>query len=189
MKTIRIKILLAGILLFSGMMLAPAWAKGQEVKLSRQEKKALRESALSYNFNIMDSLFKAKSFVLEADFLRDRYGYRVPVVSNVNFIRVDGGTGVLQTGSNSFVGYNGVGGVTAEGQVSAWKVTRDNKRQVYNIQFTLMTQIGIYDVLLTVNAANNALATIQGLGPGKLSWEGHLVTVNNSRVFKGYNTI
>jgi hypothetical protein len=42
---------------------------------------------------------------------------------------------------------------------------------------------------MTVSADNNAIATITGLGPGRLTWEGCLVTINNSRVFKGKNTL
>jgi len=34
----------------------------------------------------------------------------------INFIMLNASEGVLQTGSNFRVGYNGVGGVTAEGQ-------------------------------------------------------------------------
>ena len=164
-------------------------SNSQEIKLSSQEKKEVRKAQLAANFQILDSLLQAKSFVLEADYLQDKYGNLAIVTSNLNFIRVDNSTGVLQTGSNYGMGYNGVGGVTAEGNVSGWKVTKDVKRYNYTLNFNLLTNLGTFEIFMTVSADNNAAATISGSGPGKLTWRGHLATVNNSRVFKGQNTI
>jgi hypothetical protein len=31
--------------------------------------------------------------------------------------------------------------------------------------------------------------TMKGTGPGQLTWGGHLETIDNSRIFKGQNTI
>jgi hypothetical protein len=160
----------------------------QDVKLSKQERKEVRKAQLAANFAIMDSLLASKSFVLEADNLIDKYGHMVPVVSMLNFIKVENSKGVLQTGTSSELGYNGVGGVTAEGSIGVWSVTKDFKRLMYNIHFTILTNLGAFDVFMYVTADNNASATITGSGPGKLTWKGHLSTVNNSRVYKGQNS-
>lgn len=143
---------------------------------------------MAANFSILDSLLDAKSFVLEADYLRNGYGERVNVLSNLNFIKVDELHGILQTGSNFTTGYNGVGGVTAEGSIAKWKIYKDFKNLSHSLQFSLLTNIGHYDIFMTVTSDNNATATITGLQPGKLTWEGHIATVNNSRVFKGQET-
>ena len=87
------------------------------------------------------------------------------------------------------MGYNGVGGVTAEGRIGTWKLTKDVKKQYYMLHFSLDTQLGNYDVFLTVSADNHASATISGLGPGRLTWNGHIATLNNARIFKGQNSI
>jgi len=42
---------------------------------------------------------------------------------------------------------------------------------------------------MTVNAANNASATITGTYPGKLTWSGHLEDLGYSKVYKGQNSI
>jgi hypothetical protein len=187
MKTIKIS--LVSLLCF----LALAWispsVNAQGSKLTREEKKDARKAMMNANFYILDSLFKAGSFVLEADFLMDRYGQRVYVMSTVNFIKVHESRGILQTGSDMVVGYNGVGGVTAEGSVGSWEVNKDTKKLTYRVKFSLMTNLGIYDVTMNVTSDNNATATIRGLGPGSLTWQGHIATVGNSRVFKGQNTI
>lgn len=175
--------------LIFGLLLFSLNSNAQNTKLTRKEKKALMETQLNQNFYILDSLLNAKSFVLEADFLQDKYGVRVPVTSNLNFIKVDNPDGVLQTGSDNGYGYNGVGGVTASGRLGSWKLMKDTKDKTYTLSFNLMTQIGHYDVLMTVNSDNYATATITGLGSGQLTWVGHLATVNNASIFKGQNTI
>lgn len=187
MKTIRYKT--AGIFCILGLLAFSLSGFSQGTKLTRQEMKEVRKAQLAENFRILDSLLNAKSFVLEADYLSNKYGDRIVVTSNLNFIKLDKETGILQTGSNTGFGYNGVGGVTAEGRLGSWKVFKDPKRMNYTVQFSLLTNIGNYDVSMLVSADAGARATITGLGPGKLTWEGHLETVGNSRVFKGRNII
>ncbi len=157
----------------------------QDRKLSRKERKEVEKAELAWNFHVIDSLLNEKSFVLEADYLQNKYGSRVPVVSMINFIKVNRDKGILQTGNNYYSGYNGLGGETAEGNVGSWKIHKNLKNMSYLVQFNITTNLGHYDVSLNVNAANHATATISGLGPEKLSWVGHLVTIDNSRVFKG----
>jgi len=158
-------------------------------KLTHQELKEARKAQMVANFYAIDTLLNLKTFVLEADFLQDKNGVRIPVSSNLNFIKVDKSDGILQTGSDTGIGYNGVGGVTAEGSIGSWEISKDPKKLFYTIHFSMITNIGNYDILMTVNAANQALATITGLGPGRLSWEGHLEMIYNSRVFKGQETM
>ena len=157
----------------------------QDKKLSRKERKEVEKTQLAMNFHIIDSLLAEKSFVLEADYLQDKYGLRIPVTSTINFIKVSKDEGVLQTGNSHYTGYNGLGGTTAVGSVGKWKINKDFKNMSYDVQFYIASNLGHYDVALKVNAANYATATITGLGPGKLSWVGHLVTLDNSRIFKG----
>ncbi|MDP4224343.1 MAG: DUF4251 domain-containing protein [Bacteroidota bacterium] len=173
-------------LLFFGFSLS---GYSQERKMTRQERNEARQSVMTANFNILDSLLTQKKFVLEADYLSDQYGNITQVPSNTNFIRVNSTDGVLQTGWYSGIGYNGLGGVTTEGSIQSWKLFRDSKKLSYNLQFSLNTTLGIYDVSMNVNADNNVYATISGLWPGKLIYKGHLATLENSNVFKGTTTL
>lgn len=187
MKTIRMK--MGNLFLIIVFLLISLNGKSQDTKLTRQERKEVRKAWMAANYYVLDSLLNSKSFVLEADFLQDKYGGRIPVVSNLNFIRVDKSTGVLQTGSNISLGYNGVGGLTAEGGINSWEIKKDPKRLSFIVHFSLLTNIGYYDIFMNVGSDYNASATITGLVPGKLTWEGHLKAIDNSRVFKGQNSI
>lgn len=187
MKTMKYKTVTLFLIL--GLVSVSLNSYSQERKLSRQEKKEVRKAQMTANYYILDSLLNARTFVLEADFLQNRYGDRIIVTPNLNFIKLDKSTGVLQTGTNTSIGFNGVGGVTAEGSIGRWKIYKDEKRLSYRLQFSLLTNLGTYDVSMVVGADARARATITGLGPGKLTWEGFLVTIENSRVYKGRNTI
>lgn len=177
-----------GLICMTGLILLTANGFSQDMKLSRQDKKEARKAMLAENYRILDSLLTDRKFVLEADFLQNQIGDRVPVASRINFIKINGDRGVLQTGNDLRVGYNGVGGVTAEGIVSAYKISRDKKSLSYKVSFNLQTKLGTYTVFMTVTSENRALATISGSRSGKLTWDGHLLTIDNSKVFKGMET-
>jgi hypothetical protein len=187
MKPLKFKII--GLFMAGGLLLSTFSVSAQEKEMTRMERKELKKAQMEASFNALDSLLSSRRFVLVADFLQNKYGDRIPVSQTINFIRVNGTTGVIQTGSPWVIGYNGLGGVTAEGTLMVYKMTKNFKSRSYTVRFTISSQIGHYDVLLTVNAANYASATITGTTPGRLTWEGHLEGLGYSKVFKGQNTI
>jgi hypothetical protein len=181
------KAIILSLFLVFGMCHISGVAFSQDKKMSHQEKKDAEKARREANYMILDSLLNSRQFVLEADYLQNFRGERISVVSNLNFIKLTGTRGILQTGSNSGMGSNGVGGVTAEGDIGYWKLTKNPKNHSYYVHFNLMTSLGPFDVSLSVNADNNANATISGITAGNLTWSGHLNTLNNSSVFKGTN--
>ena len=186
MKTM--KIFLAGLLVLSGLLGHFVNSSSQDVKPDKKSRKEAKKAQLTANFYVLDSLLRSGRYVLEADFLQNKYGTRISVPPMLNFIRVDGPKGVLQTGSDTRVGYNGVGGVTAEGSIVDYRITNDFKNLSSSVTFNLISTLGNFDIFLTVSADNNSTATISGATSGRLTWDGHLVTLKNSRAFKGTNT-
>ncbi len=171
-----------------GLFWISAGSSAQEAQLSKQERKEERKAQLTANFQALDTLLTSKKFVLEADYLQNNYGARIQIPTSLNFIKVDTMNAILQTGYYYGLGYNGVGGVTAEGILNNWKLYKDPKHLSYNLRFSVNTNIGIYDVSMTVSADNYVRAIIDGLRPGELIYEGHLQTIENSPVFKGRQT-
>jgi hypothetical protein len=182
------KLYLISLILLTGLLGISIYSYSQDVKPDKKSRKEARQAKMTTNYYVLDSLLHSMRFVLEADFLQGKYGDRVSVPSTLNFIRVDGPKGVLQTGSDTRQGYNGVGGVTAEGDIESYKITNDKKNLSTSVTFSLLSNLGTFDIFLSVSADNNANATISGTTSGKLTWVGHLVTLDNSRSFKGYNT-
>jgi len=177
------------LLLATGILFITSTGFTQDSKEGKKERKEERKAQLLANFNALDTVLNEKGFVLEADFLINYYGLRYHVPSSLNFVKVDATKAILQTGSDVRFGTNGVGGVTAEGTIGSWKLEKNPKNLSYSLHFSVTTQIGSYDVFMTISADNHALATITGLTPGRLTYDGHLVALYNTRTFKGQNTI
>lgn len=175
--------------LIIGLILISFNINSQDVKLSKQEQKEAERDKEYFNFQVLDTILESKSFVLEADYLENQYGNRRPVFSDVNFIKVDSSDAVLQTGSNVYLGSNGVGGVTAEGNIKGLEIVKNLKNLSFDLKFTVISNIGIYDVYMTINSDRIARATITGLTRGKLVYDGRIKTIYNSRVYKGTNSI
>jgi hypothetical protein len=130
-------------------------------------------------------MVQQQRFVLEADRLRDKRGSTVNVPSTLNFIAVDSLDGVLQIGSNAYVGLNGVGGITVEGSVTGYEFKLNERNGSYNVKYFLRSPSGSYDVQMVVFGDGRADATVSSTWPGKLNYSGFLVPPGASRVWKG----
>jgi len=174
-------------------LLIAVTAFSQEQELSKKEKKKL-EKELRKEQEAKDAEMKSQvvalmveyqRFVLEADRLRDSKGNQVNVSPTINFVANDSITGVIQIGSNSYVGMNGVGGITAEGPVSNYKYTFIEKSKTYNVSYNIRSTIGNYDVRMTIFSDGRADATVSSSWPGQLHYTGYVVPPIQSRVYKG----
>ena len=174
------------VIFFSGIT---AFSYSQDAKTDKQSKKEAKNAQRLAEFQSLDTLLNFRTYVLEASYLKNKYGTMIPVTSNLNFIRVAGPKGVLQTGSDTRIGSNNVGGVTAEGTINSYRIDKDPKRLTFTVTFYLLTNLGTFDIMMNVSADNNATATITGSTSGRLTWSGRLVPLHKSRVFKGTNTI
>jgi hypothetical protein len=166
---------------------------GQDVKkdtLTRKQarliKKQKREAELKIQYDSISQIIDSRQFVLEADFLSNLRGRRIHVLSTLNFIKIDTTYSVIQIGSDRGIGYNGVGGVTAEGQITGWKLEKNDKHKSIYITLNVMTNIGIYDVFMDVSADGDAVATVSGLRAGRLEYYGKIVPLDESSVYKGH---
>jgi hypothetical protein len=186
MKSMKIKIV--SILLILGFLQIPFVSNSQDVKPGKQERKALKEAQDNINFSILDSLLISRRFVLEADYLQNKIGDKISVSSTLNFVKVDGEKGILQTGSDLLKGSNGSGGVTTEGSISKYKVHKNYKSLTHRVTFNLVSNLGVFNIDMNVTSSNSATATITSTGSGRLTWRGQLMAADHSRVFKGMET-
>jgi len=160
----------------------------KEAKALEKEKHAVEKKAIEENDKkLLEYMLDNKQFVLEANYLSGRTGSRIPVNSTLNFISIDSTRGIIQLANTWGVGYNGLGGITVEGSISKYEITKkETKHGVnYTIMLYLMTNLGMYDVFLWVSPDGNADASISGISPGQLNYSGRLVPMQDSRTFKG----
>ncbi len=157
----------------------------QDETLTKKEK---REAELERQYQITKDMLENKNFVLETDFLQNRYGYRIPVSSNINFVKVEpNNLAVIQIGSNWRLGPNGVGGVTAKGEITRWEVNTNEKKKTFNVKMGVMTPIGMYDLNFSVMAGGQATAFLTGIRGGHLTFNGDLVPADESGVYEGWS--
>lgn len=153
---------------------------------TRLLKKQKKEAELKIQYDSISQILDSKQFVLEADFLDNLRGRRIYVTSTLNFIEVDTTRSVIQIGSVSGIGYNGVGGVTADGQITSWKLEKNEKKKTFYLEMSVLSNIGIYDIYMNINADGKADATLSGLRYGRLEFDGKIVPIEESIIFKGH---
>lgn len=175
----RIVVLLAFII---SATIAMAQVKDEKSSSSKKEK---RNARLEKEYQLTRDMLHNRDFVLEANFLQDRYGQRVPVSAGLNFVAVDSIEAIIQVGSNYNIGANGVGGVTAKGNITKWELKENKKKKTFNLRINVMTAIGIYDVALSISPSGKATANLTGLSAGMLTFDGDMVPWEESIVYVG----
>jgi len=183
MKTIATIIL--GLFLATGISAQENKLQSESGKTDKTDKKIQREALLAEKFKETKAIVNNMHFVLEADFLSNQYGYRNYVNSNLNFIMVDSTEAVIQTGRNTGIGYNGVGGLTAKGNITSWKVITNEKKNTMNVEMNVSTVIGFFRVFMNVSAEGHISANLTGNYPGSLTYDGKLVNLERSYAYKG----
>jgi len=168
------------IILLTGTLFAQE--EGHRVKLTAKEKE---DSVTEKQYELNKYMLENRDFVLEANYLQDRYGHRHIVNSTINFIAIDSTTAIIQVGSDFRNGPNGVGGVTAKGKISRWELTENKKTKSFNLSINVMTSIGIYDLFFSIDTWGNSTARLSGLSAGQLTFEGDIEPYSVSRVYEG----
>ena len=163
-----------------------------EVRLSRQEKKALREeqkkqeeATLALNTS---AALESGQFVLKADRLRSRTGLTVNVNPTINFIAVEGRDAYVQVASPSGVGLNGLGGVTLMGRMTSIDISESDKNGFYSIIMNTMGNAGHLTIDMNVNQTGEmASATVRTNYGGRIEMNGELVpwTGTGKTIYKG----
>ena len=177
------------IFIFVAVLAIPAMGQQskEDKKAAKAAKKEKQAQADAERAAIIQMAIEAKQFVLEAGFLSDKYGQRLVVESSLNFVGIDVDKSAFQFGNGRDIGYNGVGGVTVEGNVANYKMSQ-TKKGMYSIEFNVATAAGTIFVVLTASPTGSADATISGSGSQKLTYSGTLVPLSESRVYKGTRT-
>ena len=152
--------------------------------MTRKERKA---AELQQRYLETKYILENNNFVIETDYLSDRYGNRVTVSPTINFVMVADSTGIVQIGSNYHLGANGVGGVTAKGKITRYELKENEDKKSFYLRMTVMTSIGIYDLGINVSGYGNATARLSGLSAGKLTFDGDIVPLQESVVYEGYS--
>jgi hypothetical protein len=162
-------------------------SKATEEKLTRQEKKELKKQREQEQLEEMIALLNEKYWVIEAHTVFDRSNNSFQISPTLNFVAVNGDKGVIQLGFNNLIGWNGVGGVTVDGQITKYEIKEGKKNQSPQATLRFQGKGGVGSALLvvTVNSYGQATARVSGDFGGRLTFQGQMVSLDKSRVYKG----
>lgn len=155
-------------------------------KYQKIEKREQQKMEDERRLQQVKSLIDSREFVLEANYLSGRSGVLIPVTSNLNFIMVDSAKSVIQIGSPSGIGYNGVGGVTDEGKVTKYEVKET--KGGYSLKLYTSSSLNSFTIFFTINSDGHATARLSGVRGGVLTYHGDIVPVEESFVYQGQTT-
>lgn len=165
----------------------PVMSAKEQRQLAKEKKIAEKEAEEALMLEMLSEIISSRRFVLEADYVSGNSGVRQPVSSNLNFILVDSLEATLQLGSPWGLGYNGVGGITIDGDVNKFEITeRKTKRgTTYNITMYVSSAMGTYDVQFWISTNGNAEATVRGNYSGSVTYSGRVKALKQSKIYKG----
>ena len=155
----------------------------------KAEKQARKEAKLQQakeNTAALIAVVESKQFVLQANTLFDRYGNSLPLNSNLNFVGFDGEYSTIQLSFTGLVGWNGVGGVTIDGRITKMEI----KVKDDGIGFTINAAVqnkggGLTTMFFRVSSDGNARVDMNGNFGERLSFQGFIVPLQESTVYKG----
>lgn len=159
---------------------------GEGRKLTKKERKAMEARMDSLMHATAEKAVDDTAFVLEADRVTFKRGYTAHVTPTTNFIAVCGGEAAVQVAFNvPWPGFNGLGGITVEGDISKYKKTKDKKGNVY-IEMSVNGRAISARLFVTLwKEGNKASVTVQqNFHSGKITLEGTIVPVEASSVYK-----
>ncbi len=127
-----------------------------------------------------------QQFVLEADQLVFRRGNTVFVLSQTNFVSLDGDKAVVQVAPFNGGGPNGVGGVTVEGLASNLSMQIDKRGRVRFSMNVLGRGVSATIRLSLSEGSNRASVEVEpNFNANRVTLNGRLLPVEASNVFQG----
>jgi hypothetical protein len=176
--------------LFLIIVLSAGLVFGQDTKEDRKAaKKARKEEQKRINLENTERLkliVGTKQFVLEAHTLFDRTGMSYNLNPTLNFVGFDGTNSSIQLSFNQLVGWNGVGGVTIDGRIDKMEIKGNDKKPNFSVDAAVKNRTGGYvTMIFRVSSDGNARVDMSGSFGEKVSFQGRIVALSQTSVYKG----
>jgi hypothetical protein len=175
--------------LLLAMLLGSVLVFGQEGQdLSKKEMRKLRKEQKKEervnNLAMYTQVAEDKEWVLEAHTVYNKYGNSFQMDPTINFVSISKNEAVIQLGVNGFIGYNGLGGITLEGNVTNYEVMKEDETVM--IRFIAMgSAMGPVDVIARISPDGFGRLTVSGNWGRRLTFAGYFLPYENSRTYTG----
>ncbi len=158
---------------------------GKDRKAERKERRLAKQAEKKAEMEQLYNLVTNKSFVIDADFLYDRYN-RQRIATNHNYVAIQGDRIVLQTASPMGFGYNGMGGVTVVGKILDYEIKKDRKGQSIFVTAQMTSDYaGPGTVFIRINGKDNASARFYGPWGRGIEFSGNVEIPEKSFRYQG----
>ncbi len=162
--------------------------KKEQRKLEKQKKKEERQKKSAAMRKYYLHLLKNKRWVFQATRLYGPGGQMFNVSPDINFVAVKDSMIVLQFGFQNVMGWNGVGGVTAEGFLSEYNFSSGkNHKAALTVSAHIRPKFGGGSPYFTMTVMNDGSAEISVtlINGQLLRMGGQLYAPQNASVYKG----
>lgn len=155
-------------------------------KMKKEKDKQLQELRDSIDFHNAKVGLNEQNFVLEAERITFKDGTTIHTQSNTNFISVTEGKAMVQLAFPSGrMGFNGLGGITVQGNASNIKYKTDKRGNVIMSLSVMGTAISATITITLMKGSNQAIATVSpNFNSETLTVYGVLIPNQFSSVFK-----
>ena len=180
MRAISIVIIM---LLLGGSAIAQTKEEKKAAKKAKKEAKLAQDKA---NTAMLISIVENKKFVLEANTLFDRTGQTYILSSHLNFVGFDGVNSTIQLAFDQLIGWNGVGGVTIDGRITKMEIKTNKDGLGFNVNTSVQNKGGgLVTMVFRVSSSGNARVDMSGSFGERVSFQGNLIALDKTRVYKG----
>lgn len=171
----------------TGLLFAQAEQSGSDGlsrKELREQKKEQKIQEQKNNLDFIEKVAEEKSWVIEAHTIYNKYGSNFQMDPTINFVSLIEDESIIQIGVNGYIGYNGVGGITLNGKVQSYEVTREENSVL--IRYTAMGAVmGPVDLVARISSDGYGRITVSGNWGRRLTFAGYFVPFDNSRTYTG----
>lgn len=158
----------------------------EEQKLSRKERKELKRQQQAEQKQAIIALLNSKAWVIEAHTVYDRYNNSYQLSPSINFVGIKGDQAAIQLGFNGLIGWNGVGGVTIDGNVTKYEVKEGNEKSIPTVNLRFQGRgVGSATISITINTSGQATARVSGDFGDRITFAGIITSLESSNVYKG----
>jgi len=162
----------------------PATAQNQ--KLSGKEKKELRKKKEAEQLEWYKQIALDSAWVIEATTVYDQSGQPYQVNPTLNFVAQVGSTTTIQLSFDNISGWNDVGGITLEGQLTKYEIKGKEGKPFTLTARTSGAVMGTVDLIVNMNSSGQASCTIRTATTStRIAFGGQFMPVAESRVYKG----
>ena len=160
----------------------------QEVKSRKEikaEKKAQEKAEQDAHRLVQEQWVKDTTFVLEAQRVSNKLGEVFQLNSTINFVNVNKEKATIQLGFDQLVGWNGVGGITITGRITRYEIDDEKKDKPIFIRMSIQGSAGMQDITIWISSNGNGQAQIVDMRGNRIQFSGDVVSVEETRTFKG----